>query len=139
MITFDIIDLNYFIEIKKLLSQLTQVGNININSFKKFLDNLPSNHIIYVILYENNIAGMGTILIENKIIHNFGKVGHIEDVVIDKKFRGLGLGKELINFLVNKGKKLGCYKIILDCNDKNVGFYNKCGFKREENTMTLRF
>lgn len=139
MITFDMINLNHFNDIKRLLSQLTLVGDININQFKKFLDNLQSNHMIYVILYENNVAGMGTILIENKIIHNFGKVGHIEDIVIDNKFRGLGLGKELINFLVMKGEKLGCYKIILDCSDKMVGFYNKCGFKREGNMMTVRF
>tara|TARA_B100000925_G_C21914637_1_gene433115 strand:+ start:215 stop:634 length:420 start_codon:yes stop_codon:yes gene_type:complete len=139
MITFDMINLNHFNDVKNILSQLTIVGNIDIDRFKNFLDNLQYNHMIYVILYENNVAGIGTILIENKIIHNFGKVGHIEDIVIDSKFRGLGLGKELINFLVKKGKKLGCYKIILDCSDKMVGFYSKCGFKREGNMMTVRF
>tara|TARA_B110000879_G_C11158634_1_gene508051 strand:- start:900 stop:1319 length:420 start_codon:yes stop_codon:yes gene_type:complete len=139
MITFDIINLNHFNDIKKLLSQLTIIGDVKEKDFLTFIKNLPYNHMIYMILYENNIAGMGTIIIENKIIHNFGKVCHIEDIVIDNKFRGLGLGKELINFLAMKGKSFGCYKIILDCNDKMVGFYNKCGFKREGNMMTIRF
>ena len=30
-------------------------------------------------------VGMGTLLLEKKIIHNLGIVGHIEDIIIDKK------------------------------------------------------
>jgi len=33
------------------------------------------------------------------------------------------------------GKAAGCYKVILDCAEKNIGFYEKCGFKRKEVTM----
>ena len=25
-------------------------------------------------------------------------------------------------------KQNGCYKVILDCSESNVGFYEKCGF-----------
>ena len=46
------------------------------------------------------IIGTFTILKETKLIHNFGKVAHIEDVVIDKSMRNLGLG----HFLINQAK-----------------------------------
>ena len=31
----------------------------------------------------------------------------------------------------------GCYKIILDCAEKNVGFYQRCGFSAKEIQMAL--
>ena len=127
--------LKYFDKIKKLLLQLTVVGNIQLDDFKNFIKNLKDNHFIYLIKYDNNIVGMGTIFIENKIIHNFGSVGHIEDIVIDENFRGLGLGRKIITFLVDIGKKNKCYKIILNCNDANVNFYKKFGFNSNGNYM----
>ena len=42
------------------------------------------------------IVGSITVLIEEKLIHNFGKVAHIEDVVVDESMRGFGLGKKLL-------------------------------------------
>ena len=38
----------------------------------------------------------GTLLIEEKLLRNFGKVGHIEDIVIHLDFRKYGLGKKMI-------------------------------------------
>lgn len=139
MITFEKISFEKSEKIKELLSQLTIVGNIKKNDIKKFINNLGNNHFIYFIKFENNIAGMGTLLIENKIIHNFGKVGHIEDIVIDYKFRGLGLGKKLINYLINLANKNNCYKVILNCNSKVEIIYKKCGFNLEGSQMVIRF
>ena len=39
------------------------------------------------------IVGTGTLLIERKVIHSCGLVGHIEDVVVHSDYRGLSLGK----------------------------------------------
>lgn len=35
--------------------------------------------------------------------------------------------------------KQKCYKIILDCGENNIPFYEKCGFNRKEIQMTLYF
>ena len=64
-------------------------------------------------------------------------MGHIEDVVVDTTYRGYGLGKKIIGVLVDHAKKMGCYKVILDCSNKNVGFYEKCGFVQHEVEMRL--
>ena len=62
---------------------------------------------------------------------------YAEDVVVDEKYRGQSLGKLMINHLVNKAELLDCYKIILDCEEKNKSFYSKCGFKYKGIEMAL--
>lgn len=73
-----------------LLSQLTTVGNPE----SSLIDNNIYNNI-YLACIDNIIVGTITLLIENKIIHNGSKVGHVEDVVIDSNHRKLGIGKLL--------------------------------------------
>lgn len=41
----------------------------------------------------------------------------------------------MIDQLKAMAKTLGVYKVILDCNDSNIDFYEKCGFKKKENCM----
>jgi len=43
----------------------------------------------------------------------------------------------VISQLEHLGISLGCYKIILDCSEKNVPFYEKCGFKKKEVQMAF--
>ena len=84
---------------------------------------------IYVAYINDKIVGTVTLLIEDKIIHDGSKVGHIEDVVVHSDYRRLNIGKLLINHCVNIAKEKGCYKVILDCDEDNILFYEKCGFK----------
>lgn len=62
-------------------------------------------------------------------------MGHIEDVVVDEKYRGKHLGKRIIEELKKIATEHGCYKTILDCAEKNVKFYEKCGFIKKETQM----
>lgn len=124
-------------DILDLLSQLTEVGTPDKDKVFDEIKKNP-NHLIYV-LEDEWIIGCGTLLIEPKFIHNGQSVGHIEDIVIDKKYRNLGLGKKLIDFLINKAKELECYKVILDCSDEHVIFYEKTGFVKKGNQMSLYF
>jgi len=123
----------------KLLEQLTYVGNITKSDFLNFISHLNTQHKIFVIEYENEIIASGTIFIENKLIHNCSKVGHIEDIVVDNKYKGKNIGKKIIDFLKLYAKNLGCYKIILDCNENITHFYNKCGFDKKGNYMTYYY
>ena len=121
--------------IKVIIKRITPEG-IDISG-EESSDILDISHSEYI-KYNDNIAGMGTLFIEDKIIHNFGKVGHIEDIVIDKQYRKLGLGKKLILFLKNKANENKCYKVILNCDNHKIPFYIKCGFIRENNQMVVR-
>lgn len=121
----------------QLLEQLTIVDSDKISKqrFAEKLDKILGMgcHTILVIVNNqtNTVIATGTLVIEEKFIHNLGRVGHIEDIVVDKDFRGSGLGKVIVNALVSHAKKSDCYKVILDCAESNVGFYEKCGFIRK--------
>jgi glucosamine-phosphate N-acetyltransferase len=56
-------------------------------------------------------------------------IAHIEDVVVDEPYRNQGIGKQLVLHALEVAKKHECYKVILDCDEKNVKFYEACGLK----------
>jgi len=111
-----------------LLEQLTEVNKdqITYQKFSNFIKNLDKNHKIVVMEQNNKIVATGTIFIEDKLIHGINRVAHIEDIVICNTCRGLGLGKQLIHFLINIAEE-DCYKVILNCKEEYIGFYEKCG------------
>lgn len=123
------------------LSNLTTVGDIYSNDelkkeiIRRVLEN--QNHIIIVAedLESSKIIGTATLLIEQKFIHNGGRVGHIEDVATRKGYEGRGVGREMIHKLMEISNEHGCYKIILDCDPNVVKFYEKLGFVKKAITM----
>ena len=124
-------------EILLLLQQLTSCPPLPVERFINIIYNLNENHEIYIYFYNNKIVGMGTILIERKIIHNGSNVAHIEDIIVDKDHRNMGIAKQIINFLKEKAKKKMCYKIILNCSKELVPFYEKNNFKNSGLQMRI--
>jgi glucosamine-phosphate N-acetyltransferase len=113
----------------------------DINEILEFLLNTQNNntnsHHIIIAKYENIIIGAGIVIIEQKILRNLSKVGHIEDIVICSKFRKLGLAKNILNQLIEICKKYKCYKVLLDCSQNVQGLYEKMNFQHKANTMRL--
>lgn len=125
----------------QLLGQLTSIDADNFlqDDYCRFVKVLSDSHQVFVIETDNTIVATATLLIEQKLIHSMGKVGHIEDVVVDKSLRGKGVGKTLISHLVSVAKEAGCYKIILDCSSHNEAFYKACGFETKGCFMAQYF
>jgi glucosamine-phosphate N-acetyltransferase len=124
------------------LSNLAQVGNIaNQNDrAEKILSEIKSLRfctIFVAVKQDGQLIGSITILIEQKFIHNGGKVGHIEDVVTRKEYVGSGIGKALVLKALDYAKQNKCYKVVLDCSNSNVEFYKKIGFKEHEISMRI--
>jgi len=119
------------------LDSLRQASNIDKKTAEKIFDKINSNpdHIVVVAVIEGKIVGSTTLLIETKFIHNGGKVGHIEDVVVDKEYQRKGIGEKIITYLLRYAKDQGCYKTILDCVDDVKPFYEKLGFKHNANAL----
>lgn len=119
------------------LDSLKQASNLDKNKAKAILQKIAQNpdHVIFVALEEGRIVGATTLLIEQKFIHDGGKVGHIEDVVVSKNLQGTGIGEKIIRFVLDYAKKQGCYKTILDCDDKVRPFYEKLGFEAHSHGM----
>lgn len=95
-------------------------------------------HRIYVALKHENkslIVGTITLLVEPKFIFSGDRVGHIEDVSIKKGYQKLGIGSMLVRHAIAAAKRMGCVKIVLDCSDETMYFYEKLGFTYQDNCM----
>ncbi|MBT3474812.1 MAG: GNAT family N-acetyltransferase [Thaumarchaeota archaeon] len=123
------------------LDSLRKTSDLDKKIGKDILKKIISNpdHIIHVAEENGKIIGSTTLFIEQKFIHNGGKVGHIEDVVVSKEYEGRGIGFKLVNSLLEKARVMNCYKTILDCQDELIPFYERIGFKQESNQMRYNY
>jgi glucosamine-phosphate N-acetyltransferase len=119
------------------LDSLRKSSHLKPKKANTIFDKISKNpdYIIYVAINDKKIIGATTLLIEQKFIHDGGKVGHIEDVVVRKEYQGRGVGKMIVTALLKYAEKRGCYKTILDCTDDLIPFYENLGFKRHSNSM----
>eukprot|EP01128_Nolandella_sp_AFSM9_P012224 TRINITY_DN9070_c0_g1_i1.p1 TRINITY_DN9070_c0_g1~~TRINITY_DN9070_c0_g1_i1.p1 ORF type:complete len:213 (+),score=66.42 TRINITY_DN9070_c0_g1_i1:48-641(+) len=124
-----------------LLSQLTDMEGLSQQMFEKRFDSLKNAGNYYTVVVvdgeRGHLVAAGTLFIEEKFIHNGGRVGHIEDVVVHNLSRTHKLGRKIVNTLTKIAFTNGCYKVILDCAEKNIGFYQKCGFEEKEVEMVM--
>lgn len=126
----------------ELLSQLTTVGTVGRDAFMERLHQLRLRGDKVLVIEDKEtgkVVASGTLILEYKFIHDCGVAGHIEDVVVDASYRGQQLGKALITRLVSSAEQQGCYKVILDCAENNVSFYEKCGMTQKETQMVKYF
>lgn len=119
------------------LDSLRKSSNIKPKKANVIFNKISKNphQVIYVAEENSKIIGSASVLIEQKFIHDGGKVGHIEDVAVRKEFQGKGIGGKIVMALLKYAEKQGCYKTILDCTDELIPFYENIGFKRHSNSM----
>ena len=123
-------------------SHSSDVVNILIDSFSNNYDKEINESIFssdevdgIVAIEEGNVLGYASIHYIKKITR---KSGIIEDVVVKENQRGKGIGKLLVKNLIEKAKKNNCDKIILSSSEKNLKFYEKLGFQKNEFEMIMR-
>ena len=66
---------------------------------------------------------------DNSILTNI-KTLYIDDLCVDEKFRGKGIGKELYEAALSLAKEKGCYNLTLNvwsCNESAIRFYESMG------------
>lgn len=85
----------------------------------------------------DKVIGTASLIVEPKFIHNGSWVGHIEDVAVHREQQRNGIGKMLINHLVESCRIHECYKVVLYCDHELVPFYQKMGFKVYGDLMIL--
>ena len=95
---------DYEIGFLSLLSVLTKVGTVRKEKWTEQYRIITSNPLIEIwVIHDtvkNQIIGTATLLIEPKFIHECGRVGHIEDVVVQKNIHGGGFGKKIIIYFI---------------------------------------
>ena len=125
-----------YVDYKKFI-KLVNV-NINEDTYKLFISNLnPNRHIIVLYEKDNEIIGTGSLLIEPKLTYNISYLGHIENIFVDETYRNTGIGKKIVEHLVNYAREKLCYRIDLACEDKLIDFYRGLGFNKQLICMSM--
>jgi glucosamine-phosphate N-acetyltransferase len=93
--------------------------------------------LTYVALVDDRVVGTASLLIEPKFIHSGGVVGHVEDVAVRVDDQHHGVGAALVLHLLDVCRGAGCYKVILDCEENVIPFYERLGFRRWERAMRV--
>ncbi|KAA8499983.1 Glucosamine 6-phosphate N-acetyltransferase 1 [Porphyridium purpureum] len=125
---------DYDTNLFSLLSQLSIAPVVPREQFEQRFREMFVDSRDYVTLVAEDAAapgvllGAATLLVQRKILRGCAIAGHIEDVVVDARQRRTGVGKRLIVALVERARERGCYKVILDCSEENMPFYESCGF-----------
>lgn len=122
-----------------LYDQLSHNQNLKMMKDNSFIDFLNRSRVFLYVSDRIEILGAITVLYEKKIIHNGGIVAHIEDFVVHKDHRGKGIGKELMNHAIEDSRKNKVYKVILDCKDDMITYYEKFGYESKNVQMSLYF
>ena len=132
MITIESLDKSHSTDVVKIL-----IDSFSKNYDKKINESIFSSDEVdgIVALEKGDVLGYASIHYIKKITR---KSGIIEDVVVKENQRGKGIGKLLVNNLIEKAKKNNCDKIILSSSEKNLKFYQKLGFQKNEFEMIMR-
>jgi len=99
---------------------------------KKALRTILTGNSQEILVYESGgeLIGTATILKRDNLTHEGCPAGYIENIVVDKNYRGKGIGHQLVEKCVEiAAKRWNCYKIILTCKPELADFYGKSGFK----------
>lgn len=88
-----------------------------------------------VFVAEDNqmIIGACSLIIIDNLGHEGSKIALAENVIVSSAFRGCGLGRRMMLFLMEQAKAEKCYKLMLSSNKKRVSahkFYEQLGFKQ---------
>ncbi|MBD40804.1 MAG: hypothetical protein CMC66_00130 [Flavobacteriaceae bacterium] len=132
MITIKSLDKTHSSDVVKIL-----IDSFSNNYDREINDSIfSSDEVDGIVALENEIiVGYASIHYLKKITR---KSGIIEDVVVKENQRGKGIGKLLVKNLIEKAKQNNCDKIILSSSEKNLKFYQKLGFKKNEFEMIMR-
>lgn len=104
----------------------------SISEFKKIVEN---KDIISVLAEDDGeILGVAIVTIRNKSGMVKKKIAYMDDLCVDERFRGQGVGKELFSFVSNMAKKKGAERLDLmvwSFNEKALIFYEELGMKTQ--------
>jgi len=121
-----------FNEIFPLLEQLWPDLELNYSKLNIIYNIAIDSKIQFLIIAQtdNKIIGFCSLSIKNNL-WQAGQIGHVDELIVDENYRGLGIGKNLIDEITIIAIKNKCKRIELDSafHRKSAHeFYNKIGY-----------
>lgn len=108
---------------------------------KNYFEELINNEYVIIALNGENVTGYLAGSINEKGSYELIQYGEINNMLVDEKYRGFGIGKHLINKFKEycKSKNITNLKVVASAKNKNaVEFYRKQGFNDFDITLTMR-
>jgi GNAT superfamily N-acetyltransferase len=99
--------------------------------FHRFAD--YPDYRLFVAEEEGVVVGSYALLVMDNLGHLGAPSALVEDVVVDPKRQGSGIGKVMMRAALTEARRKGCYKIALSANqkrDRAHAFYESLGFAR---------
>jgi (aminoalkyl)phosphonate N-acetyltransferase len=114
---------------------------LDFETFKDiFIENISNQNNVYLIA-ENENESLGFISFHTqKLLHHCGLVGEIQEFFIDKNHRGKGVGRKLIDEIIQYSEQNDLKSIEVTTNKKrieNVLIYENLGFTLSHNKFTI--
>ena len=101
---------------------------------------IDKNNELIVAEKDGAIIGTLQITFTPSISFQGGKRASVESVRVDAKYRGQGIGKELMLFAINRAREENCVSMQLTTNIERMDahrFYENLGFKKSHLGMKL--
>ena len=101
---------------------------------------LEGNQTTVLALDGERVIGCATICyitIMPTFSHPTGKRAHLMNVYTAKEFRGQGIGKKMVDLLIEDAWNKGATEISLDATESGRPLYKKCGFEDSGECMVL--
>ena len=102
--------------------------------------NADKNNELIVVENEGEVIGTLQITFTPSISFQGGKRATVESVRVDEKYRGQSIGKELMNWAINRARQENCVTMQLTTNNDRTDahhFYENLGFKGSHLGMKL--
>lgn len=94
---------------------------------------------IFVMISQDQVIGTTSVMIERKLTRGGALCGHIEDVATHPQHTKKGVASQLVRHAIHYAmQERKCYKIVLNCRDHLVLFYEKAGFFIKGKQMEYR-
>jgi GNAT superfamily N-acetyltransferase len=111
-----------------------------LNAFRE-IDANPNNELI-VAEFDGGVIGTLQLTYTPSISFQGGKRCTVESVRVDERYRGQGIGREMMQWAIERAKEKGCASIQLTTNNDRVDahrFYESLGFSKSHIGMKLKF
>lgn len=89
---------------------------------------------------DDKVVGTTVLAILPGFAHGTSPFAVVEYVVVDEKYRSRGIGKLLMEYVIARAKKAGCYKIMLTSDTRRRRahqFYRSLGFEASAHGFRL--
>lgn len=128
-------------QVYALICQLVGKELDRISFDHAFLLHLHHDSIYYwVIETKDGVVGFTSLHIQ-KLLHHSKKVAEVQELCIDEKLTGMGLGKLLLDTAIQEAEKQNCEIIELAASNKRLDahrFYEREGWERSHFKFTKK-